>query len=126
LVSLKDNLATIHTYSAKFSNLDELKYETEIKRNQLMTDQQDLSEKKLQLQTQVNQLQFEYDELQAELACDETHVKLSSLDEKLRQLEEDQETMKTFIDDHKKTVDVAAEKQSTMEIVSTYLKCLAN
>ena len=64
LVSLKDNLATIHTYSAKFSNLDELKYETEIKRNQLMTDQQDLSEKKLQLQTQVNQLQFEYDELQ--------------------------------------------------------------
>ena len=34
--------------------------------------------------------------------------------------------MKTFIDDHKKTVDVAAEKQSTMEIVSTYLKCLAN
>jgi len=69
---------------------------------QLITRQQDFQKKKTKIQTQVDELQEEYDQLQAELADDETHQTLSALDEKLRLIEEDNEAMNAFIDDRKK------------------------
>ena len=66
LVTLKDHLATIQTSSAKFGDIDELKQQAEIQRNQLITRQQDFQEKKTKLQTQVNELQEEYDQLQVD------------------------------------------------------------
>ena len=60
----------------------------------------------------------------AELADDETHQTLSALDEKLRLIEEDSEAMNAFIDDHKKTLNVAELRHSTMETVFNYLSSL--
>lgn len=145
LATLKDQLASIQINSTRFANIDEFKQEAEIKRNQLIMQQQDLQEKKTELQTQVNELQEEYDQLQvdelfnthlfrsfnilfhsfkAELAGDETHQTLSTLDEKLRLIEEDNEAMNTFIEDHKKTLNVSELRHSTMETVSNYLSGL--
>lgn len=73
LTSLKDKLTKIQTDSAKFTNVDELRYETEEKRNKLILEQQDLAEKKSDIQALVHNLQVEYDHLQV-TKCNKSSV----------------------------------------------------
>ncbi len=65
LATLKENLVMMQTNSAKFSSIDELRHSTEQKRNQLILEQQSISEKRSKLQGIVDDLQAKYDELQA-------------------------------------------------------------
>jgi predicted nuclease with TOPRIM domain len=64
LATLKENLVMMQTNSAKFSSIDELRHSTEQKRNQLILEQQSISEKRNKLQEIVDDLQAKYDELQ--------------------------------------------------------------
>merc|ERR1712137_888579 len=98
--------------------------QAEINRNQLITQQQDLQERKTDLQAEVNELQDEYDQIQAELLGNETHQTLSALDEKLHQLEGDNEAMNAFIIDHKTVLNVTELRESTMQTVLNYLSGL--
>lgn len=64
LTSLKDQLAKIQADSHKFTDLEELRRETGERRNRLILEQEDLAEKKNEIQAQVNRLQTQYDSLQ--------------------------------------------------------------
>ena len=59
-----------------------------------------------------------------ELDKNETHVTLHVLDEKLRLIEEDNAAMESFIKENKANYNVAARRESTMQIIETYLKNL--
>ncbi len=56
-----------------------------------------------------------------ELDKNETHVTLHVFDEKLRLLEEDNESMSKFINEIQTTYDVPARRDATMEIVRKYM-----
>ena len=104
LKTLKDQLETIQTNSIKFTGVDDLRHETEERRNRLLLEQDDLADKKSEIQARVNQLQVQCDNLQVtktmklsllgaasklngcfqvELDKNETHVTLHVFDEKL-------------------------------------------
>ena len=59
-----------------------------------------------------------------ELDKNETHVTLHVLDEKLRLIEEDNAAMESFIKENKANYNVAARRESTMQIIESYLKNL--
>jgi hypothetical protein len=59
-----------------------------------------------------------------ELDKNETHVALHVFDEKLRLLDEDNESMSKFINENQNTYNVAARRDATMEIVRTYMDSL--
>ena len=69
LATLKENLVMMQTNSAKFSSIDELRHSTEQKRNQLILEQQSISEKRNKLQEIVDDLQAKYDELRVIYLC---------------------------------------------------------
>jgi uncharacterized protein YjcR len=133
LKTLKDQLETIQTNSIKFTGVDDLRHETEERRNRLLLEQDDLADKKSEIQARVNQLQVQCDNLQVtktmklsllgqvELDKNETHVTLHVFDEKLRLLEEDNESMSKFINEIQTTYDVPARRDATMEIVRKYM-----
>lgn len=64
LTLLKNQLAKIETDSTKFTDLDQLRIEMGERRNHLILEQQDLCEKKNEMQAQVNRLQVQCDTLQ--------------------------------------------------------------
>lgn len=64
LTSLKDQLAKIQADSHKFTDLEELRRVTGERRNRLILEQEDLAEKKNEIQAQVNRLQMQCDSLQ--------------------------------------------------------------
>ena len=64
LVTLKNQLASIQVNSVKFTDLDQFRRETEERRNRLLLEQEDLVEKKNEIQSQVNNLQRKCDSLQ--------------------------------------------------------------
>ncbi len=64
LKTLKDQLETIQTNSIKFTGVDDLRHETEERRNRLLLEQDDLADKKSEIQARVNQLQVQCDNLQ--------------------------------------------------------------
>lgn len=64
LTTLKEQLSNIDANVVKFSSVEELKKETEEKRNMLIMEQADLAEKKNELLIQVTRLQEECDQLQ--------------------------------------------------------------
>jgi hypothetical protein len=64
LKTLKDQLETIQTNSVKFTGVDDLRHETEERRNRLLLEQDDLADKKSEIQARVNQLQVQCDNLQ--------------------------------------------------------------
>ena len=59
-----------------------------------------------------------------ELDKNETHVTLHVLDEKLRLIDEDNAAMESFIKENKANYNVAARRESTMQIIESYLKNL--
>jgi predicted nuclease with TOPRIM domain len=73
LATLKENLVMMQTNSAKFSSIDELRHSTEQKRNQLILEQQSISEKRNKLQDIVDDLQAKYDELQVSYSLECQH-----------------------------------------------------
>lgn len=64
LSSLKDRLASIQIDGIKFGKVDDLRHQTEEKRNELILQQQALSERKSQLQEQADDLQRQCNILQ--------------------------------------------------------------
>ncbi len=64
LATLKEQLASIQINSVKFTDLDAFRRETEERRNRLLLEQEDLVEKKSEIQSQVNNLQRKCDSLQ--------------------------------------------------------------
>lgn len=74
LKTLKDQLETIQTNSVKFTGVDDFRHETEERRNRLLLEQDDLADKKSEIQARVNQLQVQCDNLQVTIT-----IKLSLL-----------------------------------------------
>ena len=62
--TIKEQLAVIQISAVKFTGLDDLRLETEEKRNQLMLELEDLAERKNLLQDRSRRLQAEVDKLQ--------------------------------------------------------------
>ncbi len=52
----------------KFSNVEELRQETQEKRNRLILEQEDLADRKKEIQGQVANLQTEFDQLQVDIS----------------------------------------------------------
>jgi intraflagellar transport protein 74 len=65
--AIKEQLATIQISAVKFTGLEDLRRETEEKRNQLMLELEDLAERKNFLQDRSRRLQAEFDKLQVHL-----------------------------------------------------------
>lgn len=64
LATLKTQLETIQISSSKFSDLEDLRRKTEERRNRLLLEQEDLVEKKHEIQAQIHTLQNQCDLLQ--------------------------------------------------------------
>ena len=64
LSTLKTQLETIQISSSKFSDLEDLRRKTEERRNRLLLEQEDLVEKKHEIQAQIHTLQNQCDLLQ--------------------------------------------------------------
>lgn len=67
LSTLKEQLSNIDANVVKFTNVEDMKREAEEKRNRLIMEQGDLSERKAQLKIQVAKLQGECDQLEVGL-----------------------------------------------------------
>jgi len=75
--TIKEQLAVIQISAVKFTGLDDLRRETEEKRNQLMLELEDLAERKNLLQDRSRRLQAEFDKLQViHLFCESSARKL--------------------------------------------------
>lgn len=94
LTTLKEQLSNIDANLSKFSNVEELKGETEEKRNKLIMEQADLADIKTELQMQVTKLQEECDQLEVfpsnflmnKLFTEVLYVRLSWIKTKLMRL----------------------------------------
>lgn len=64
LKTLKEQLASIEMNSIKFTGVDDFRRETEERRNRLMLEQEDLADKKSEIQARVSRLQSQCDHLQ--------------------------------------------------------------
>lgn len=124
LKTLKEQLATIEMNSVKFTGVDDLRFEAEERRNRLLLEQEDLADKKNEIQARVSRLQAQCENLQAELDKNETHVALHVFDEKLRLLEEENESISKYITENENLYNVTARRETTMDIVKTYLEGL--
>lgn len=79
--STKDKLAMIQINMVKFTKIDDLQADTEQKRNQLIMDQQALSDMKTELQAKVNALQMRCEELQVKFDLNKHAINIFSLHE---------------------------------------------
>jgi len=68
LATLKEKVETIQNNAVKFSNVEELRQETQEKRNRLILEQEDLADRKKEIQGQVANLQTEFDQLQVDIS----------------------------------------------------------
>lgn len=64
LKTLKEQLATIEMNSVKFTGVDDLRFEAEERRNRLLLEQEDLADKKNEIQARVSRLQTQCENLQ--------------------------------------------------------------
>lgn len=64
LAGLKEKVATIQANTDKFTNVEELRRQTEERRNRLILEQEDLADRKRELEAEANSLQAEFDRLQ--------------------------------------------------------------
>lgn len=67
MATLKEKVETIQNNAVKFSNVEELRQETQEKRNRLILEQEDLADRKKEIQGQVANLQSEFDQLQVDI-----------------------------------------------------------
>lgn len=68
MATLKEKVETIQNNAVKFSNVEELRQETQEKRNRLILEQEDLADRKKEIQGQVANLQTEFDQLQVDIS----------------------------------------------------------
>ncbi|XP_015520554.1 intraflagellar transport protein 74 homolog isoform X1 [Neodiprion pinetum] len=120
LTELKEKIGKKQSELLVLEDLDGLKARFEQKREEMIAERAKLREREPSIKQELASVRGEYEEIKSQLDKNETYVQISSLEDKLEKLKQNNETLQKFIREERERVDYNAIKSRALELVDRY------
>lgn len=124
MISIREKTITMTEDLKLFSDLDHLKIKSKEKRENLMREKEELNAKKNSLNKTKAHLKKENEDLTKNLNENETYVQLNNLEKKLLLLEQNNNSIKEFIESKKIETEYDTIKNNALQMVNEYNQLL--
>lgn len=117
---LKEKLKKQQSELIALEDLDGLKTRNELKRDELITEREELVSEEMVCEEELKSLRTEYDELKEQLAKYTMYPEISNLENKLEKLKEDNNKIKELIAEEKMRVNYEPLKEKAFKLINDY------